>query len=205
VSSNESILLQQHLDRLRAGEVSARDHLLEHASGRLQRLANKMLRDFPSVGRWALPEDVAQNASLRLWRSLQEVTPPTPRDFYRLAALHIRRELLDLARHFNGPQGIGANYDSAARRAPGESTGVGLQAPADDTYDPARLALWTEFHRQVEALGAEEREIVDLLWYQGLSQPEEAAIMEMSESTLKRRWLAIRLKLHQALRGEMPL
>jgi RNA polymerase sigma-70 factor (ECF subfamily) len=204
MSTNDSILLQQHLDRLRAGEMSARDHLLTHASERLQRLANKMLRDFPTVGRWALPEDVAQSASLRLWRSLQDVSPPTPRDFYRLAALHIRRELLDLARHFNGPHGIGANHDSAPPRAAGESTGADYRAAVDNTHDPARLAMWTEFHRQVEALAAEDREIVDLLWYQGLSQPEAAVLMEMSESTLKRRWLAIRLKLHQALRGELP-
>ena len=46
---------------------------------------------------------------------------------------------------------------------------------ADTTHDPDRLAAWTDFHREVEALPAEEREVFDLLFYQGLSQAEAAA------------------------------
>ncbi len=179
--------------------------LLAHANERLQRLARKMLRDFPGVARWALPEDVAQNASLRLWRSLQDVAPPTARDFYRFAAAQIRRELLDMARHFFGPQGLGANHASLPPRAGDASAAPGIEARATDgTHDPARLAAWTEFHRHVEALGEEDREIVDLLWYQGLTHAEAAEVFAVSESTLKRRWVAIGLALHQLLRGEGP-
>ena len=70
--------------------------------------------------------------------------------------------------------------------------------------EPARLALWTEFHRQVEALPDDEREVFDLLWYQELSQAEAAAIVGVSDRTIKSRWRSARLKLHEALGGSLP-
>ena len=79
---------------------------------RLQTLAHVMLRDYPRVKRWEETADVLQNALIRLHRALQTVIPPSPRDFFRLATLQIRRELVDLARHYYGPEGIGANQKS---------------------------------------------------------------------------------------------
>jgi RNA polymerase sigma-70 factor (ECF subfamily) len=203
MNETPSVLLQQQLDLLRAGELAVRDQLLALADQRLQRLARKMFGDFPRLGRWVLPEDVSQGASLRLWRSLEELAPATARDFYRLAALHIRRELLDLARRFFGPAGAGAHHASPPPRPAGESSPP-AEATAGSTYDPVRLANWTEFHTHVEALPGPEREVVDLHWYQGLSQPEAAALLGVNERTLKRRWQAVRLRLAEALRGEPP-
>src|SRR5437764_1134251 len=67
-----------------------------------------------------------------------------------------------------------------------------------------RLAIWSEFHQRVDALPEEEREVFDLLWYQGLTQPNAAAVLGISEATLKRRWLAARQRLHKALKGSFP-
>jgi RNA polymerase sigma-70 factor (ECF subfamily) len=69
---------------------------------------------------------------------------------------------------------------------------------------PDRLAAWAEFHRRAEGLPPEEREVFDLLWYQGLSQAEAAAVLGVSDRTAKRRWQAARLRLHEALNGELP-
>jgi RNA polymerase sigma-70 factor (ECF subfamily) len=77
-------------------------------------------------------------------------------------------------------------------------------AAADESQEPSRLAAWTEFHAQTEALPEEEREVFDLLWYQGLPQAEAAGLLGVSERTVKRRWQAARLRLHEALRGEPP-
>ena len=66
------------------------------------------------------------------------------------------------------------------------------------------MAAWTEFHRQIDRLPDEEREIFDLLWYQGLSQAEAASLLKVSERTVKRRWQSACLKLHRALGGELP-
>src|SRR5262245_49199486 len=103
-------LLQERLDRLLAGDVAARDELLAAASKRLQRLARKMLRGYPAVGRWEQTDDVLQNATLRLCRALQEVKPQSVRSFFNLAAVQLRRELIDLARHYGGPLGAGAHH-----------------------------------------------------------------------------------------------
>lgn len=195
-------LIQAALDRLHGGDVQARDVLLQCADERLTRLTRKMLRDFPAVKRWEQTDDVLQNAAIRLYRALGAVTPPTVRDFFRLAATQIRRELLDLARHYSGPLGLGAHHASVAD--PSAPDG-GLPEPAAGrSADPGQLAIWTEFHRQADALPDEDREVFDLLFYQGLSQTEAAAILDVSERTVKRRWQSARLRLHEALGGRMP-
>ncbi|MBV8231870.1 MAG: sigma-70 family RNA polymerase sigma factor [Planctomycetaceae bacterium] len=201
-SENQTTLVQGWIDCLRAGDPSARDALLACAIDRLERLTRKMLKDFPGVHRWEQTDDVLQNAILRLSRALQAVIPPSSRDFFRLAAVQIRRELIDLARHHSGPQGLGANIASNA--GVDESARLNPADPADETHDPGRLADWTEFHRQVEALPDEEREVVDLLFYQGLQQAEAAAVLGVSERTVKRRWQSARLALHAALGGRLP-
>jgi RNA polymerase sigma-70 factor (ECF subfamily) len=197
--------IQGCIDRLRSGDVSARDDLLAQASDRLTRLTRKMLRDFPGVHRWEQTDDVLQNAALRLCRALGEVQPPTAADFFRLAAAQIRRELLDLARRYSGSHGLGANHASIAGRgqSPGAASAAGPH-PTDTTYDPDRLAAWSDFHREAEALPPEEREAFDLLFYQGLSQAEAAAVLDVSERTIKRRWQSARLRLVQTLGGKMP-
>jgi RNA polymerase sigma-70 factor (ECF subfamily) len=195
--------IQGCINRLLTGDKSARGELLAHASDRLTRLTRKMLRDFPGVHRWEQTDDVLQNAAMRLCRALGEVQPPTAADFFRLAGVQIRRELLDLARRYSGAHGLGAHHASIAGADKGHSAGTGFN-PTDNTHDPDRIAAWTDFHREVESLPEEEREAFDLLFYQGLSQAEAASLLDISERTIKRRWQTARLRLVQALGGKMP-
>lgn len=200
-----SVVLQGVLDRLRAGDPTARNELVNCACDRLQRLTRKMLNDYRGVRRWEETGDIFQNSMLRLCRALSEVSPATLREFYRLAALQVRRELIDMARHHYGPQGMGANHASQGPTSPADSVArTPAYEAADVAYEPSRLALWTEFHRQVELLPDDEREVFDLLWYQGLSQLEAAVIVGVTDRTIKSRWRAARLRLHEALGGELP-
>ena len=113
---------------------------------------------------------------------------PSTRDFFRLAATQVRRQLIDLARQ-RIPRTAGLGEDAS------ESTPhAGLEKP-DSSGGPPLLSMWLEFHGKVEALPEQEREIWDLLWYQGLTQAEAAAVLGLSLATLKRRWLAARLPL----------
>jgi RNA polymerase sigma-70 factor (ECF subfamily) len=195
-------MVQACLDRLQAGDESARSELLNGTCERLRHLARKMLRGYPNVQRWEQTDDVLQNAALRLHRTLQQMTVATAQDYFRLAALNVRRELLDLARHYYGPQGHGARHATD----PGKpaSTTAAPAEPADLSHEPQRVAAWTEFHQQIERLPAEEREVFDLVWYQGLSQAEAAALLHVSERTIKRRWQSARVALHDAMQGELP-
>jgi RNA polymerase sigma-70 factor (ECF subfamily) len=195
---DRTVHLQRCLDRLRDGDLAAREELLSKACERLSRLAKKMLRQERRVGRWEDSDDVLQNALMRLHRALEEVHPSSVRDFFRLAAAQIRRELIDLARHYYGAEGQGAHHASVAH-LPGAP-----EAPPEhggSTYEPRKLAMWTEFHRQINQLPAETQEVFDLLWYQGLTQMEVANLLEVSERTIQRRWQLARDQLARVLRG----
>jgi RNA polymerase sigma-70 factor (ECF subfamily) len=202
--ADQTTVIQGWIDRLRAGDESARAALLDCACERLTRLAAKMLKGYPGVGRWEQTGDVLQNALIRLDRALKTVTPPTARDFFRLAATQIRRELIDLARRYSGPEGLGARHASWAGDGQPSGSLADSGGPSDTTYDPSRLAVWAEFHRHIEGLADEDREAFDLLWYQGLTQAEAAAVLGVAERTIQRRWVAARLALHRALGGQLP-
>ncbi len=191
-----TLQLQGHLDRMLAGDAAAREELFRHAAGRLERLTRKMLQGFPGVRRWAQTDDVLQNALVRLLRALQDVRPKSMREFFGLSAEQIRRELIDLARHYYGPQGVGANHASLG-------AGAAIER-ADLTHEPSALAGWCEFHEQVQKLPETEREVMLLLFYQELPQAEAAAILGVSVRAVQRRWQSALLKLHQVLKGQWP-
>ncbi len=192
--------IQGLIHRLKGGDLTAHDALLAYTLKRLTHMAQAMLRGYPAVHRWDDTDDVVQGASLRLYRALGEVVPPTPTDYFRLAAAQIRRELNDLARSRGGPHGIGRNHECHhPDRGPGP---IGIAA--DDTNDPALLAEWSELHRQAEMLPDELSSVFDLIYYQGLTQAEAAEVLGVSEATIKRSWREARLALHDALGGRLP-
>ncbi len=199
MSEGQTAQLQIWIDRIKAGDLAAKDELVNSACDRLTRLTRKMLKSYPGVARWEQTEDVFQNASLRLCRALHETSPESVKHFLNLAALHIRRELIDLARHHFGPQGPGAHHDTGKDRSNSP-----IVDAAQTTLEPSKLAQWTQFHQQIGALPAEEREIFDLLWYHGVSQSEAALLLNLSERTLQRRWQSARLKIFQAMKGMLP-
>jgi RNA polymerase sigma-70 factor (ECF subfamily) len=198
-SSRRSAILQQLLPRAAAGDEAAVDALLRHCGDRLTTLTRRMLGDFQRLRRWVETDDVLQNALLRLLAALRSVRPETPRAFFALASLQLRRELIDLARHFYGPEGIGANHDSPA---PAGSGGPGRHDPADVRQEPASLARWAELHELMDGLPPEEREVIGLLFYQGLSQAEAAEVLNVSLRTVQRRWHDALCRLHRAWNGE---
>jgi RNA polymerase sigma factor (sigma-70 family) len=205
VSQKNTAYLQQCLERLQHGDDQARGELIEAAGARLTQIAHTMLKDYRRVRRWEETADVVQNAVIRLDRTLRQVTPESLRDFYRLATLQIRRELIDLARHYFGPEGEGRRHQTQFR-AQGSAV-AGVSDPgysAGQNSGVADLAAWTEFHEKVHALPDVEREVFDLVWYQGLPHTVAAELLGVSARTVKRRWQAACLHLHNVLGGVLP-
>lgn len=183
---------------VRAGDPAARDALIRACHDRLERLARRMLRGFPNVRRWADTGDVFQNAAMRLLRALEQMDVSDTRALFNLAATMIRRELIDLARHFDGPEGVGANH---ASHAPG---GPPVPDRPDPTTDPARLERWTALHEAAERLPVEEREVFGLVFYHGWTQAQVGALLGVDPRTVRRRWAAACKVLHAALDGMLP-
>ena len=187
------------LGRLRAGDDSAREDLIRLAQGRFVALARVMQRRYPHVRRWEETDDLLQAALMRLHRSLAVVRPEGVEHFDNLAATQIRRELIDLARSYHGPEGIGANHNTD-KIGPGER----LAQEPDGGGMPETLEGWSAFHEAVERLPEEERQVVGLLWYRGLTHAQAAGALGVATKTVQRRWASARLLIRDALDGESP-
>jgi RNA polymerase sigma-70 factor (ECF subfamily) len=189
--------LQLQIDGGLTGDAAAHEALLHHACDRLLRLTRKMFHGYPALRRWEQTDDVFQNAMLRLHRALADVRVESVRHFFNLAAVQVRRELLDLAKHHFGPERAGANHHTDGR--PADDEGGALHGTA---AEPEDVSGWGEFHAQVETLPEDEREVVNLLYYEGLSQEEAATVLGVSHRTLKRRWQSAKVKLSEVLKRE---
>jgi RNA polymerase sigma-70 factor (ECF subfamily) len=191
--------LQLLIDKVLSGDEAARSALLDHTCDRLLRLTRKMFHARPDLRRWEQTDDVFQNAMLRLHRALSDVRPESVRHFFNLAIVMIRRTLLDLAKHHLGPHGDGSKHHTDG--GPPDDEGGALH---DKAEQPEDLESWSAFHAQVEALPDEEREIVGLLFYEGLTQQESATVLGVSLRTVKRRWLSARCLLREKLNEPEP-
>jgi RNA polymerase sigma-70 factor (ECF subfamily) len=196
---DSSTYIQNLLDLLQAGHDSARAALLEHTLERFQQLARGMFHRQRDLRVLYETDDVIQEALVRLHRALAQVKPVAVRAFFALAARQIRWVLQDLARKVVSSRFLAYT----GRTAPG-SHPAGQGEPQDLGGEPCDLLEWADFHRKIEALPEVEREMFDLLLYQGLTQKEAADLLHLSLSTVKRRWQSARLLLRAALRGEWP-
>ena len=191
------------IDRLMKGDESARVELVQCTWERLLKMTRQISRDYPPVRRWEQTDDIFQNASIRIWKALEKVPLKDARHFLRLAAEKIRFELIDLARHYQGPLGQGRNHQT--QLAPRESqTSIAPEENGWVTEDPSKAAQWGDIHAQIEKLPDELKEVFDLIWYHDLLQSEVADILKIDIRTVKRRWRKARLELQNLLQDSIP-
>src|SRR5262245_19896625 len=91
-----TLVLHDLVGRWQAGDRAAADQLILAAGSRLEHLSNRMLSQYPAVRSHAESADVLQGSLLRLLSALRSICPSSTRDFYNLAAVQTRRELIDL-------------------------------------------------------------------------------------------------------------
>lgn len=198
-----SAALRACLDRLTAGDLSARDGILELCAARLRDLARRMLDRFPTVRRWDDTDDVFQNAALRLHRALAEARPQSPRELMMLAAAQVRRELLDLSRRYAGPHSHAAHHATNFVATDLDPDAVPFHTERSAAPDQA-LDRWSLFHAAIDGLPAESREMFHLVWYLGVDQKTIARLLDCSERTVKTRWRAARDAVKAALDERRP-
>jgi RNA polymerase sigma-70 factor (ECF subfamily) len=187
-SENTTKMVQDCLDLLKMGDEKARARLIEHCHDRLRGMVRAQLRRFPKVREWEETTDVYHNVFFRLDRALKSVTFATARDFFQLAAQHVRFELIDLARrHTRHPELLPAVPDR------------GMLAE-----DAADMETWERIHTLITDAPEEERVLFDLLYYHELTQNEAAALLDEPLSTIKKRWQKARIRLIGRLGGAAP-
>src|SRR6516164_1642829 len=198
MNEGSSVELQGLLDRLRKGDREARRLLLERACERLRRLAGRMLHgSFPELARRHELDSVVHETWVRLLQALEKTEPPTVADFFRLAALKFRQVLLDMAqseRRRAQREVLGLSGADSEGRAP---------SAASSTYDPARLALWTEFHEKVGTLSEQERTVFEMHYYLELPQAEIAQVLELHPRKVSYLWIAATENLGEELDGAL--
>lgn len=190
--------LENCLGQLASGDDSARRMVLELASERLYRLTRVMFHQFPSLRNWEETPDIHQRAMLRLFQALDDVRPENPRQLFNLAALQVKRILIDLSRHYAvSRDGVQRHPIPASRSA--DAAGLLQNQPQDESLQPGSLENWTAFHEKIGSLPDPEREVTMLLFYDGLGQAEVAQLMEVSIRTVKRLWHSAKMLLRKMM------
>jgi RNA polymerase sigma factor (sigma-70 family) len=198
-SRGETARIESCLARFEEDPDGAFDELAELAYDRLRRLAAHILnQDFSDLH--GQTDDAYHNALLKLRTSLrhEQVAPQTMQELNGLVALQVRRALTDLVKR----------YRRDARHmgvADGQDSGEQINVPAEQsTFDPARLAAWTEFQNSIENLEPTLREVVELRLYNGLSHQEAATVLGVPLTTVQWRWRSARVELALAGSDLLP-
>lgn len=169
-----------------AGDERALERLMPLVYGELRRLAGRYL-DRERDGHTFEAHDLIHEAFLRLIDQRQ-VDWQSRAHFFAIAAQSMRRILIDHARR------------RAARRRGGDVRRLTLDDVADLTMnrDEDLLALdeaLTELSREDEELAR----VVNLRFFGGFEHDEIAALLGVSNPTVRRRWRLARAWLHRRL------
>ena len=198
LDSNTTIALQDLLSQLQSGEnvETIKKQLVARAYSRLRILAHKMLN---SYNRHAIDEEtegLVAEAYLRLDRSLDDLQPETVRQFFGLAALQMRRHLLDKLRSIHGrgqeKRPKISSLDPKDASTPGLE--VALETP---------LAPWSaiDILEALDELDERERDCLTMQHWYGFTHQEIANLLQLSTKTIQRSCNMAIIKLNERLRS----
>lgn len=164
------------------------DQLVEETYAELKRLANHYVHRDRNASVQAT--ELVHDAYLRLSKSTPAWKDRT--HFIAIAAISMRRLLVERAR----ARGADKRGGGQVRVTLDDS----LFAPAGPEQDLDLIALDGALER-LAALDAQQARIVELRYFGGMSVPETAEALGVSEATVKRHWTFARAWLLRELQG----
>ena len=161
------------------------DHLFSVTYEELRRLASAMRRSDPASS--ITPTALVNEAWLKLARS-PEVARTSPLHFKRIAARAMRQVLIEAARR-----------RTAGKRGGGQWLVSLGDAAATAAYDAEGVLALDVALTQLTALSPRQGQLVEARFFGGLSVPETAELLGVSESTVMREWRLARAWLARQL------
>jgi RNA polymerase sigma factor (sigma-70 family) len=187
----------------RRGETDAINRLSAACYGRMEKLARRQLIGHREIRRGlGDTEDVTQQAWIRLWTALQAMKPESELHLMRLAALQVRRELIDLTRKYGGPRSPFRNQVTNVVIRDGREIDLAAEAAAY-VESPTMLDEWGRFHDAIERLPEDLRDVFAMRFYLGASVEDVARSIGCDPRTVKRRWAQAKDLLTAAI-GRLP-
>lgn len=164
-------------------DAKARDRLLAAHYAEFRRIARRVLRD--DGGKLALqPTDLAHEAALRILK-LEGMDWRDRAHFLATSARIMRQTLMDEVRR----------HRARKRQTPPIVT-LWCEPGRGGVFD---LEAFDQVLARLFQVDADRARIVELRFYAGLTMTEVAATLDVSESTVERRWHAARAWLLSAL------
>lgn len=194
--------LQETLDRFLAGDSEAKKTLIQYSHTRLLKIAHNIRKDASAlIQREAETSAILNGAFERISRALEDERPADIRHFFALSAKHIHYTVMDLARKLSG-----SRRKKTASSSTGGSGISGLQIegetplPGHLESETSQIGRAFDVQDALSQLTNEEREVVGLLFLNGLSQSEAAAVLGVNRDKVKDVWARARVKLKEYLK-----
>ena len=170
------------------GEPRALEVIFDRHGDRAYSLAYRM------CGRRTVAEDIVQEAFLSLWRSSTRYDP-TRGSVRAWVLAAVRNRAIDAFRRESVTTGRDvADDQAAALLAADERT----EAEVERREDARRIRA------ALEQLPDDQRRVIELAYFDGLSQSEIAAWVDVPLGTVKGRQRLALQRLHRALAGAVP-
>ena len=183
--NNTTEHLEKLLAQFRNGDQDSKFQIVEFSFKRFKKLAKRMIASYPLLRSKADTDDLLQNFLIRLTKAIESIIPNSSVDFFQLASVLMRNELIDMGRKLFGKDGAKKNFEQ-----PTDPNLLDAKEPGDG---PSGLLEWVEFHESIDKLPEEEKIVFQLIFYQEFTQEEVANLLGLSLKTVSRRWTKAKL------------
>ncbi len=193
-------VLADDLAALQHGDRDALNRLIAACKGQIEHLTRRQLRNHPEFrDGFNDTDDIVQEASVSLFKALQHLQPESEQHLFNLAAMQVRRRIIDLARKFRGPQSpVALRATNVLRSADGDF--VRSEQAAAAATAPSLLDDWERFHQAVDSLPEKMKTTFSMRFYLAAKPTNIAQTLGCDVRTVRRYWSAAKEEIRRKLK-----